>query len=278
MSHAGFDAGGYGVIPGFLDTRDLRVFTDGLAAALRAPPHPGMSRRGNDLVPLRWDDPIVAHLLRSPSHVAAVAELTGARDPRWIAGYVSTKAPHSPALWWHQDWWCWDHQISYRRAAAQIAVLCYLGDTTARNGALRVLPGSHHASAPIHLALPEAHGPVAETLAADHAAMTDVAGQATLAVRAGDAVALDYRLLHGTHANETAVRRDCILLSFVPDWGGLPDEIKAHLIVHPALPRADEGVRRAAGGYDRLLPRFDGTPQSLPVNRVAPAVFAVHDA
>jgi ectoine hydroxylase-related dioxygenase (phytanoyl-CoA dioxygenase family) len=278
MTHGAFDAIGYGVLPSFLGARDLRVLADGLAAALRAPPHPGMSRRGNDLVPLRWDDPIVAHVLRSRPHLAALADLIGARDPRWIAAYVSTKAPHSPALWWHQDWWCWDHPISYRRAAAQVAVLCYLGDTQAQNGALRVLPGSHHASAPIHRELPEPHGAAAESLRQDHAAMTDVPGQTTLAMRAGDAVVLDYRLLHGTHANQTASRRDCILLSFVPDWAGLPDEIKAHLIVHPALPREDEAARRAASGYDSLLPRFDGAPQSLPVNRIAPAAFAVHDA
>lgn len=273
-----FEKAGYGIIPSFLDAGGLRVFADDVAQALRAPAHAGMSRPGNDLVPLRWDAPTVAHILGSAPHLAKLAALTGARDLKWISGYVTTKAPRSPALWWHQDWWCWDHPISFRPAAAQIAVLCYLDDTDARNGALRVLPGSHRESAAIHRDLPEPHGALADALPHDHVAMSDLPGQATLAVRAGDAVVLDYRLLHGTHPNRTAVRRDAVLLSFVPSWRELPEDIKAHLTAHPALPGTEEEARRADAGYAALLPRFAGAPRSLPVNRVAPAEFLVHDS
>ena len=102
----------------------------------------------------------------------------------------------SPPLWWHQDWWCWDHPLTYRRMAPQIAVLCYLADTNAQNGALRVLRGSHLKSAPIHAVLPEAHGHSAEGLEPGHIALSDLPGQVTLCLRAGDAVVIDYRLLH----------------------------------------------------------------------------------
>lgn len=275
---ATFDAAGYGLIPSLLDADALACIRAAAAQALDAPLHAGMSRPGNDLVPLRWDHPVVAQVLGVPSRVQAIAALIGARDLKWISAYVTSKAPRSPALWWHQDWWCWDHPISFERAAAQVAVLCYLDDTEARNGALRVLPGSHHASAAIHRELPEPHGEFANALPPGHAALADLAEQQTLAVRAGDAVVLDYRLLHGTHANETAGRRAGILLSFVPDWDALPAEIQAHLIVHPALPAGDEAGSCASSSYTHLMPRFDGVPQSLPVNRVAPAVFAARDA
>src|SRR5262245_62574851 len=47
--------------------------------------------------------------------------------------YASTKAARSPALSWHQDWWCWDHAVTYRPAAPQVAILCFLSDTVASN-------------------------------------------------------------------------------------------------------------------------------------------------
>jgi ectoine hydroxylase-related dioxygenase (phytanoyl-CoA dioxygenase family) len=102
-------------------------------------------------------------------------------------------------------------------------------------------------------------------------------GSETLAVRAGDAVVLDYRLLHGTHANATPRRRDCILLSFIPAWSELPREMQAHLIAHLALPDHAERTSRAASAYDELLPRFEGMPASLPLNRVPPMRFTVGD-
>jgi hypothetical protein len=85
----------------------------------------------------------------------------------------------------------WDHAISYRRAASQIATLCYLTDTDVNNAALRVLPGSHLKSAPIHAILPEAHGHAAEQLESGHAAMSDLPNQMTLCMKAEDAVAMD---------------------------------------------------------------------------------------
>jgi ectoine hydroxylase-related dioxygenase (phytanoyl-CoA dioxygenase family) len=200
----------------------------------------------------------------------------GAGDLKWISGYVSLKEPHSPALWWHQDWWCWDHPISYRRAAAQVAVLCYLGDTTADNGALRVLPGSHYRSLPIHAALPEPHTAVASGLEPAHPALRDHPEQLTLCLSPGDAVVLDYRLLHGTHANASESRRDCVLLSFAPSWSELPEEIRGHLINHPAQPATDE--RPSETGWEtELLPRFYGVRGDLPVNRRAPDCFSVVD-
>jgi ectoine hydroxylase-related dioxygenase (phytanoyl-CoA dioxygenase family) len=87
---------------------------------------------------------------------------------------------------------------------------------------------------------------------------------------AGDAVLIDYRLLHGTHAKESAIRRECLILTFAPDWSALPDDVRAHLIRHPAQP----GPRDApTAKLARLLPDYDGTPRDLPLSRRAPATF-----
>jgi Phytanoyl-CoA dioxygenase (PhyH) len=239
---------GYARLSSFLAPREITVVRRAVDVVLARPEVPGCEREHNRLAPLRWDDPLVEALLSDRRRRAAIAAATGADDLRWISGYVSTKESGSGALGWHRDWWCWDHPVSLRPAAVQVAVLVYLSDTNERTGALRVVPGSHRASA--------------------------ATGELTVAARAGDAVVLDYRLLHGTHPNAAATRRDAVLLSFTPSWRGLPVDVRAHLIQHLALPRADEPV--PAGEWQaELLPRFDGPRADLTLSREPPAQFAI---
>jgi hypothetical protein len=263
---------GFALLEGFLAGDALDRVRREVASVLARPLPPGCERPHNTLAPLCWNDPPVATILGSEGRRAALWDVLAADDLRWISAYVSVKEPRSAALWWHQDWWCWDHPVSYRPAASQVAVLCYLSDTSSRTGALRVLPGTHCRSVPLHAALPEAHALEAARLSPRHPAMRDHPEQVTLEVRAGDAVVLDYRLLHGTHPNLGAERRDSVLLSFTPSWRGLPEDVRAHLIRHPALPA---GPERATPGDWRgeLLPTHDGTPRDLRLNRTAPAAF-----
>jgi Phytanoyl-CoA dioxygenase (PhyH) len=230
---------GFIVLRGLLDADDVAHVRDGLE---RLPRDPSCERPENTLVPLRWDMPLVGRVLEQ--RAGRIAEAIGARDLRWISGYVSIKDPHSGPLDWHQDWWCWDHPVSHRPEAPQVAVLAYLTATSARNAALRVRPGSHRGApgAPV-----------------------------TLALQAGDAAVIDYRLVHGTHANATASRRDCLILNFAPAWSGLPEDIRGHLIQHPALP--GESERPATPWAEALLPRYDGPRRDLPLNRTPPTRY-----
>jgi ectoine hydroxylase-related dioxygenase (phytanoyl-CoA dioxygenase family) len=255
------------VAPAELDS--LRQIVDDLVGSATGEP---CARPNNVLVPLRWDDLVVEAVLCAPSRTRRLREAVAARDLRWISGYVSIKKPQSLPLWWHQDWWCWRHPISYRREAAQVAVLCYLSDTDSANGALRVLPGSHRRSYPLHAALPAGHRTPATGDDPDHPVMRDQPGQETVGVGAGDAVVLDYRTLHGTHANTSPRRRDAILLNFTPSWHDLPADIRGHLIGNAALP--GPGETSAAGHPLRaLLPQHDGPRRDLPLSRNAPAHF-----
>ena len=122
--------------------------------------------------------------------------------------------------------------------------------------------------------LPEAHSHGAGDLESGHVAMTDHSGQVTLSLKAGDAVATDYRLLQGTHGNASSTRRDCILLSFAPSWQRLPEDIKAHLIDHPAQPSENETLLTPTS-VSNLLPTFNGLRRSLPLNRNAPPHFEI---
>jgi ectoine hydroxylase-related dioxygenase (phytanoyl-CoA dioxygenase family) len=276
MEPACFLEHGFAVIEGFLDDAEVREVRVAVAErALAADEENSCRRPNNTLISLRWNDPIVGAVLGRQRRLAGLSEVVGATDLRWISGYVSTKEARSEALWWHQDWWCWDHPASYRRATPQIAVLCYLVDTTARKGALRLLPGTHLRSHPLHALLPEAHGDSTAGLPADHPAMKDQVGQRTLSVRAGDATVLDYRLLHGAHANTTDERRDCLLLSFTPSWRYLPADIRAHLIQHPAQP--DDLERSQAIAAGRVLPSYAGRRKNLALNRFPPPDFQVDD-
>ncbi len=267
---------GFAVLEGFVNEVELKSLVPHVESILSSSHELACTRPHNTLVPLRWNDPIVRLLLKSDARMQTLTNALRADDLKWISGYVSVKESHSPPLWWHQDWWCWDHPATYQPTASQVALLCYLADTTAENGALRVLPGSHMKSTPIHAVLPEAHGAAAEELTPEHAAFSDLPGQLTLCLCAGDAVVIDYRLLHSTHGNHRDTRRDCILLSFTPCWKTLPIDIRAHLIAHPAQPSETE---RASGSstFRRLLPDFSGVRRDLPLNRNAPPNFEVVD-
>jgi hypothetical protein len=172
------------VVGGFLDAAALEQCRASVER-LRAAPHDlSCVRPHNTLLPLRWCDDVVATALRSQRPLAAVAERVCGTDLRWISGYISIKDARSLPLGWHQDWWCWDHPISFAPRPVQVALLCYLADTDASNGALRVLPGSHVCPTPLHAKLPEAHRAAAE----DETASADIDGQVTVEVSAGDAV------------------------------------------------------------------------------------------
>ena len=265
---------GYRVLERFLDEEAVRSTSRGVDAALDGPAMLGCQRPNNRLAALRWDHPVVRVVLDDRDRMAGLKRAAEARDLRWISAYVSSKEPFSPPLPWHQDWWCWDHPISFQPAAAQLALLCYLGPTDSNNGALRLLPSSHRQSTPLHRELYDARA--AASPEGDYPLLCEKLGQVTLSLNPGDAVLLDYRLLHGTHANESSERRDCVLLSFAPSWSALPAELKAHLIQHPALPSEGEQATARSSFMAPVLPQFDGCRADLPLNVTGPAEFTTH--
>ena len=269
-----FERHGYSIIPSFFSASEVAATKERVAGAVESATF-GIRRANNDLIPLRWSSEIVLGALSSDERRAALEATLGASSLRWLSAYVTTKKPHSPALWWHQDWWCWDHPSSYLPTAPQVAILCYLSDTSEDNGALRVIPGSHRQWLPLHDRLPESHSADANALPPSHVAMTESPAQRTLSLRAGDAVVMDYRLLHGTHPNNSAASRDAIHLSIIPNWQDTPEDLKAHLVSHPALPAPDE--RSSVPSFMRpLIPDYSGAPHDVALNRVPPAGFAIH--
>ncbi len=265
---------GYVIVPGLVDGPGLAEL-DREVGRIHATDHePTCARQNNTLISLRWNDRIVSALLEGSGLVETVAAITDGRDLRWISGYISSKEPGSGPLPWHQDWWCWGHPISLAPDPAQVALVVYLTKTDDDRGALRLLPGSHRTSTPLHAALAETD-PAAGALPAGHPLMADAADQMTARLAPGDGVLMEYRLLHGTHPNRANTRRDAVIMNFTPNWSALPPEIRGHLISHPALPLAAE---QPDVGYRHLLPDFNGTRADLTLRLIPPATFTIVDA
>jgi hypothetical protein len=185
---------GFVVLPALIEAEAIAGLRERVDDAATTGSGPSCERLNNILVPMRWCSEVVDEILSRTQAMSRVRAATGAGDLRWISGYVTRKPPRSRALAWHQDWWCWDHPVSFRRDPPQVALLVYLTRTDHRSGALRVLPGSHRASTHLHSLLRGAAGHGAAAVPDDNARTAGQSDELTLSLFPGDDVVLDYRL------------------------------------------------------------------------------------
>ena len=135
-----------------------------------------------------FDDLFFAELVAYPPALKALADL-GFDRPAWSSGFVISKQPRSPALFWHQDWWGWDDPCSYEPPPQQVFLMYYLVDTDRHNGCLRVITGSHRKRHPLHQHLEAAHTDALRAMAdPDQPAYRPAEGEMDVPVRAGDLV------------------------------------------------------------------------------------------
>ena len=177
-------------------------------------------------------DEIVDMLIEHPRKIMDALQLTDLFSGGTFQ--IISKPPKAPALYWHQDWARWDDPLSMAPWPQQVFLNWYLSDTTAHNGCLRVIPGSHLKRMDLHSHLVKPHEGggynVAETdewMFYDHPRAIDVE------VKTGELVIADARLLHSTHPNHSTLRRTVLLgwyyrnTSTIPlDWSQeVPQEI-----------------------------------------------------
>ncbi len=203
-----------------------------------------------------YDDPGFAELIAAPGALQALRTL-GYDDPKFATGFVISKPPHSPPLFWHQDWWGWGEPISYQwHHPPQAFLMYYLVDTTRANGCLRLIPGSHRKRHPMHDAVPDAHtDDLRRVTDPAHAAYQSVPGEVDVPVRAGSVVIGDSRMLHSAHANSTDQRRTVITLWYYPAWKELPEGVQAK-IAAGTVPDSWNGEPLRRLGC--LRPTYDG--------------------
>jgi hypothetical protein len=227
------------------------------------------------MLPLDWRaEPLVRRLVAWQRTLKGLAAL-GFERPRWLSGYLISKPPRAPSLWWHQDWWAWDDPATEMVAPPQMFVMFYLRDVDESSGCLRVIPGSHRRAHPLHAALPPAHSEEINSASQGvaHASHPD---EVAVRARAGDAVVGDVRLLHATYPNDCDRRRTCLTLWYLPAYDALPGTIKSYVINHPSLPPPGwwrDRPRSVPRQMRSLLPTYDGDAAPADYERTPTAAW-----
>ena len=223
-------AQGFAVVPGILDEARLKQIDAAAQAHLAGATseHLALHRTTGSMLQVA-DNPEFAGLIAWAPTLAILRGL-GFGELAWSAGYVISKPPGGPRLFWHQDWLYWTHPVSRAAVPHQLFAMYYLVDTTPANGCLRVIPGSHARHTAAHDRLARAHSPEALSGAdAGHAMYGDMPGEIDVPVHAGDLLIGDSRLLHAAHANASGAARTLVTLWYHPAYDTLPPAIQAHL-------------------------------------------------
>ncbi len=203
---------------------DLRRLSERLCAA-----EPAKRRRSQGTMLSTMVDPKFADLIAWSPALERLAAM-GFETPTFTDGYVISKPPRSPRLFWHYDWFAWGDPSAYEPRPLQVFLMYYLSDTSPENGCLRVIPGSHLQHNTLHddIGNPHAEGlSRAEDLT--HPAYSDRPDEVDVPVRAGDLVIGDARMLHAAHANESDDWRTVVTLWFQPDFRALPERVQAQM-------------------------------------------------
>jgi ectoine hydroxylase-related dioxygenase (phytanoyl-CoA dioxygenase family) len=223
-------ADGYCVVENVLKEdilTQLRSVTDKLLDAQTEDEHAAHRSSGSMISVYKHS--LFAELVVYPRALQAL-EALGFLRPKWSSGYVISKPPQSPPLFWHQDWWGWNDPCSYTALPQQLFLMYYLVDTTPYNGCLRVIKGSHLKRHLLHDILPNAHGAELQRVEnPNHPAFQHFSGEVDIPVDAGDLVIGDSRLLHASHGNQSKERRTVITLWYHPFFALLPASMQAHI-------------------------------------------------
>ena len=206
-------------------------------------------------------DPLFAELIAYPAALAALHALVGSAQPTFSDGWIISKPPHSPQLFWHYDWFTWEDPRSYEPEPLQVFLMYYLTDTTPENGCLRVIPGSHRHHNPLHDLLHAPHSrELAEAQDMNRAEFGRRPDEVDVPVKAGDLLLGDARLLHASHANQTDQRRTLITLWYQPELTSLPERIQAQIARKTQQPPAT-WPQEAIDRVKPLLARYDGAAE-----------------
>jgi hypothetical protein len=211
--------------------------------------------------------PFMAELIAYPKALETLAGL-GFDDPKWWSGYIISKPPYSPPLFWHQDGLFWDDSISYTAQPQQWFLMYYLVDTTPENGCLRLIPGSHLNRHPLHDQVSEAHREELRQMTDSvHPAYKRAAGEVDVPVKAGDLVIGDARLLHAAHGNQSEQRRTVITLWYFPDFAGLPETIQAYVAQNQNQNLPEAWLAQTRDLIEPLRPVYEGDAEPIRNNR-----------
>ena len=216
-----------GVLPeGFLNR--FRKETDRLCQSASEENQTRFQSQGSMLSAM--SHPIFAELIAWQKSINTLKSM-GFKHPTFTDGYIISKPPNSPKLFWHYDWFAWDDPTVYCPKPQQVFFMYYLIDTTPHNGCLRTIPGSHLQHNPLHDHLNNPHAQdISMAKDINRPEFSTRPDEVDVPIKAGDLLIGDARLLHAAHANQSNQRRTVITLWFQPDFCTLPDRIKAQMV------------------------------------------------
>ena len=212
-------------MPGVLDAGMLGRLRDATDLLLDAQTDEQKARNRSQGSMFRFSqtaDTVFAELIALPAALDALARL-GFTEVTYTDGYIISKPPHSPQLFWHYDWFAWAEPQMFTLPPPQVFCMYYLTDTCRENGCLRVIPGSHTRHNPLHHVIdaaqrnarhsrgprPEFGGPIDRCPGAGR--------------RAGDRLPACCTPRIPTEANGRTV----LTLWYQPDYPSLPERVKA---------------------------------------------------
>lgn len=265
------DEEGYCIVPGVVPPDLLARLREETARILGNVPkdHEDDNRSTGSMVTV-YESPVFADLIALPEAREALRS-TGFHDAKFSSGYIISKPPRSPRLFWHYDWAAWNAPESFTvRPTPQLFFMYYLTDTRRENGCLRVVPRSHIEDNDLIPLLDEAHTP--ELLrAADPSrpAFSDRPDEVDVPVTAGDLLIGDARLLHASHANQSGERRTVVTLWFHPDPHTFGERLQAFCANMVAKTPAD-WPDEAKAKLEAMVCRYGGSAEPWPWNRHRP--------
>lgn len=213
------------VIPDILSEdflQELRRETDCLNATLEH--HPDAKYQGTHINVSFEDNEIMRRLAEWQPAQQALEELGFGDFSADGKVLILTKEPYGPALYWHQDWSMWDNPLSCSPWPQKIFASYYLEKTRVENGCLKIIPGTHLKRIPLHDQMVPAHEQGARFIAEEHSLMfSDHPDQVDVCSNPGDMVLADARVLHAAYKNQTAERRNMLLV-----WHSRPATVPQH--------------------------------------------------
>jgi len=193
-------------------------------------------------------------LIRHPAILDAVEDVIGPDILCWGSSFFIKEARNPAFVSWHQDSTYWGLE-----PADIITAWVALSDSTAANGAMRVIPGTHKMEQVAHR---DTFAPE-NLLSRGQEIAVDVDGRdaAMLELRAGQMSLHHVRLIHGSDPNPSDQRRIGFAVRYIPTY-----------------------VRQSVGGTDhatlvRGTDRFNNfAPEQPPAFDMAPDAVALHAA
>jgi len=203
-------------------------------------------------------DPIFADLIAWEPSLQCLRDM-GYDHITYTDGYVISKPPGGPRLFWHYDWHHFDQPISWGDEPPQLFFMYYFADTSRENGCLRVLPESHRKHTGLHDLISGSHNKeLAEGSRMDRPEFQDYPGEIDVPVKAGDLLIGDARLLHAAHSNESNQNRSLVTLWYQVHMEHFSPGLQSSVTAKAsALPSSWPEAAKAK--VEALYPKYDKT-------------------